>query len=189
MMAPAGVADERGVVLLALARAALIEAFGGEPARPPEAAWLNAPGATFVTLKIDGELRGCIGTLEAYRPLAEDVQGNALAAAFRDPRFPGLEAAELARVRLHVSLLSELEPLTCSGEDDLLRRLRPGVDGLVLEHDGHRGTFLPAVWRQLPGPEEFLRQLKRKAGLPPEFWSSGVRISRYTVDGWAEAAA
>lgn len=181
--------SQRGTVLLSLARLALLEAFGETPSPPPEAAWLDVPGATFVTLKIDGELRGCIGTLEAYRPLGEDIRGNALAAAFRDPRFPRLEAAELARVRLHVSLLSALEPLACSGEADLLGRLRPGVDGLVLEHEDHRGTFLPAVWRQLPGPRQFLRQLKRKAGLPPEFWAPGVRVSRYTVDSWAEATA
>jgi AmmeMemoRadiSam system protein A len=133
-----------------------------------------------------GGLRGCIGTLVAYRPLAEDVRGNATAAAFRDPRFPRLEADELPRVRIEVSLLSELEPVPCVDEADLVRRLRPGVDGLALEHDGRRGTFLPAVWRHYPRAEEFLRQLKRKAGLDPEFWSPEIRVSRYVVESWAE---
>lgn len=188
-MTTAGAPGERGTVLLALARAALSEAFGAEPQPSAEPDWLARPGASFVTLKIDGELQGCIGSLEAYRPLAEDVRGNALAAAFRDPRFPGLEAGQLARVRLEVSLLSDLEPVACIDEADLIARVRPGVDGLVLEHQGHRGTFLPAVWRQLPRPEEFLRQLKRKAGLAPEFWAPGIRISRYTVDSWAEFVA
>jgi len=179
-------AAEHGEVLLALARETLSEAFGAEPRPVPESAWLAERGASFVTLKIDGELRGCIGSLEAYRPLVEDVRGNALAAAFHDPRFPRLGAKELPRVRIEVSRLSELESMRSNDEADLLRRLRPGIDGLVLEHDGHRGTFLPAVWRQLPRPDEFLRQLKRKAGLPPEFWAADVCVSRYTVDSWAE---
>lgn len=190
-------AGERGEVLLALARRALIEAFGAEVEPGGESAvdsdaepdWLAEPGASFVTLKIDGELRGCIGSLLAYRTLAEDVSGNALAAAFHDPRFPRLGARELPRVRIEVSVLSALEPVPYEDEADLLSRIRPGIDGLVLEHDGHRGTFLPAVWRNLPRPEEFLRQLKRKAGLRPEFWASGVQVSRYTVDSWAEPAA
>ena len=186
MTAPA---DERGGVLLALARATLADALGAAGSEaPPAPAWLERPGACFVTLKIDGELCGCIGSLEAYRPLGEDLCANALAAAFRDPRFPPLEAGQLARVRIEVSLLSELEPLAFSDEADLLLRLRPGVDGLVFEHDGHRGTFLPAVWRQLPAPEVFLRHLKRKAGLDPGFWAPDVCISRYTVDSWSEPA-
>ena len=184
MTAPA---DERGAVLLRLARAALGEALGAEPEPPPEPDWLERPGACFVTLRIDGELCGCIGSLEAYRPLADDLRANALAAAFRDPRFPPLEAGQLPRVSIEVSLLSELEPVPFRDEADLLARLRPGVDGLVLEHDGHRGTFLPAVWRQLPRPEQFLEHLKLKAGLPPEFWAADVRISRYTVDSWSES--
>ena len=188
MTVAAGVAGERGEMLLALARAALSEALGGELRQPAASAWLESPGASFVTLRIDGELRGCIGSLEAYRPLADDIRGNALAAAFRDPRFPSLEAGLLPRVRIEVSLLSELEPVECADEAALARRLRPGVDGLVLEHGDRRGTFLPAVWRHYPQPEEFLRQLKRKAGLAAEFWAPDVRVSRYTVASWAEPA-
>ncbi len=188
-MTTAGAPGERGTVLLGLARAALNEAFGAQSQPAVEADWLARPGASFVTLKIDGELRGCIGSLEAHRPLAEDVRCNALAAAFRDPRFPSLEAGELPRVRLEVSVLSDLEPVPEVDEADLISRLRPGIDGLVLEHEGHRGTFLPAVWRQLPRPELFLRHLKRKAGLEADFWAPDVRISRYTVQSWAEPAA
>ncbi len=182
-------ADDRGAVLLALARAALEEALGGKPSAPAEPAWLAEPGASFVTLELDGELCGCIGSIQAYRPLAEDVRTNALGAAFRDPRFPPLAADQLPRLRISVSVLSPLEPVEWSDEADLVRRLRPGVDGLVLEHDGHRGTFLPAVWRQLPAAAEFLRQLKRKAGLAVDFWAPDVRVSRYTVDSWSEPAA
>ncbi len=182
---------ERGAVLLALARAALCGELGAEP--PPQVSsgprdWLAAPGASFVTLELDGALRGCVGSLEARRPLIEDVRGNAVAAALRDPRFPRLEAGELDRIRIEVSVLSDLEPVEAADEAGLARRLRPGVDGLVLEHQGRRGTFLPAVWRHLPLPAEFLRQLKRKAGLAPDFWSPEMRVSRYTVDSWAEPA-
>ncbi len=186
MTAAGGAQDGRGGTLLALARAAVAEALGGAAVEPPPEPWLDEPGAAFVTLKLAGELRGCIGSITARRPLAEDVRENALAAAFRDPRFPRVSAAELPRLRFEVSLLSPLEPLACADEADLLRRLRPGVDGLVLEHGGHRGTFLPAVWRHYPEPAEFLRQLKRKAGLDPDFWAPDVVVSRYTVESWAE---
>jgi AmmeMemoRadiSam system protein A len=182
---------DRGVVLLAVARAALCEELGREGPPVPSPAgheWLTAPGASFVTLELGGVLRGCIGSLEAHRPLIEDVRANAVAAAIRDPRFPRLEAGELDRLQIEVSVLSRLEPVEVTDEADLARRLRPGVDGVVLEHRGRRGTFLPAVWRHLPRPAEFLRQLKRKAGLEPDFWSPEMRISRYTVDSWAERA-
>ena len=186
MTGSAKAAGARGATLLGLARGALEASLEGDSQASPAADWLARPGASFVTLELDGELCGCIGSLTAYRPLAEDVRANARAAAFRDPRFPPLVAEDLPRLRIEVSLLSPLEPVTWADEADLLRRLRPGVDGLVLEHDGHRGTFLPAVWRKLPRPEEFLRQLKRKAGLAVDFWAPDVRVSRYTVECWAE---
>lgn len=179
--------DGRGRALLALARAALAEELAGErPAEPPPAEWLERPGACFVTLEVDGELRGCIGSIDAYRPLAEDVRANALAAALRDPRFRSLGSAELASLRISVSLLSPLEPLSFAGEADLVRQLRPGRDGLVLEHGDRRGTFLPAVWRHFPEPAEFVTQLKRKAGLAADFWAPDVAVWRYTTESWSE---
>lgn len=136
--------------------------------------------ATFVTLRHEGRLRGCIGTLEAHRPLVVDVAEHAYAAAFRDPRFPPLSAAELPELEIEISILSAPEPLHFNSEAELLRRLRPGVDGLILEEDGRRGTFLPSVWESLPQREEFLRQLKVKCGLPPNYWSPTLRAYRYT---------
>lgn len=144
-------------------------------------ATLQAPGASFVTLKVERELRGCIGTLEAQRPLIADVVSNAWSAAFRDPRFPALTHAEFRLLDVHISVLSEPQPLAVRSEAELLAQLRPGIDGLVLEEGYHRGTFLPAVWEQLAEPREFVRHLKRKAGLPADYWSPALRVSRYTV--------
>lgn len=178
---------DRGRLLLTLARAALTEELAGElPSPLPPVAWLERPGACFVTLEVDGELRGCIGSIDPYRPLAEDVRENALAAALRDPRFRSLTADELEALRISVSLVSPLERLSFDGEADLARQLRPGRDGLVLEHDGRRGTFLPAVWRHFERPLEFLAQLKRKAGLPVDFWAPDVAVWRYTTESWSE---
>ena len=140
--------------------------------------------ATFVTLHLDGRLRGCIGTLEAHRPLVTDVAHNAYAAAFQDPRFQPVSESEHQRLDLEISVLSPATAMQFDSEADLLRQLRPGVDGLILEDAGHRGTFLPAVWEQLPKPEAFLRQLKQKAGLPPEHWSPGVKVSRYVTESF-----
>ena len=134
-------------------------------------------------------MRGCIGTLEAHRPLGVDVRENAVAAAFRDPRFMPLTRAEFDDIRVEVSLLSPTEPLAVANEEDALARLRPNVDGMVFEYGHYRSTFLPQVWEQLPEPAEFLAHLKRKAGLSMDFWSESVRLSRYTVSKWKEAAA
>jgi AmmeMemoRadiSam system protein B/AmmeMemoRadiSam system protein A len=178
--------DEKGKTLLGLARGEIAGKFG-EPARPvADAAWLQAPGATFVTLTRHGDLRGCIGTLEAQRPLGVDVRENALAAAFRDPRFPPLAYAEFADVRVEVSLLSPTQAIDVKGEGEALAALRPFVDGVVFEYGHARSTFLPQVWEQLPDPAEFLAHLKRKAGLPMDFWADGVRLARYTVSKWKE---
>ena len=143
---------------------------------------LGEPGAVFVTLEREGALRGCMGSLQASRPLVVDAAYNAWAAAFRDPRFPPLGPSELTDLDVHLSVLSPPEPVAFTSERDLLEQLRPGVDGLILEEAGLRGTFLPAVWKQLPEPREFLEQLKRKAGLAPEHWSRSVRIWRYTAE-------
>jgi AmmeMemoRadiSam system protein A len=157
----------------------------GRPLHPDPAAYpepLRAFRASFVTLELEGTLRGCMGGLEPTRPLVRDVAEHAFAAAFRDPRFPPLAEAERARVDLKLSILSPLEALSFASEQDLLSQLRPGVDGVLLEAGRQRGTFLPAVWEQLPDPREFLRHLKRKAGLGPDFWSADVAVHRYTVE-------
>jgi AmmeMemoRadiSam system protein A len=140
---------------------------------------LQEPGASFVTLRIDQELRGCTGSLEAVRPLVIDVAQNAFGSAFRDSRFAPLGPEEFPRLDLDISILDSPEPLTVPSEAELLRILRPGRDGLVLEEGGRRATFLPAVWEQLPAPREFVEQLKRKAGLPSDYWSPTLRFFRY----------
>lgn len=138
-------------------------------------------GACFVTLKRQGQLRGCIGSLEPRRALIEDVAENAFAAAFRDPRFEPLRIDELADLDIHVSVLTPATPLRFIDERDALAQLRPGIDGVVLEDTSlkRRGTFLPAVWESLPEPTQFWQQLKRKAGLPVDHWSDTMRVSVY----------
>jgi AmmeMemoRadiSam system protein A len=155
-------------------RALAVEPAAHEPA-------LREPAASFVTLELRSALRGCIGTLEAHRPLAVDVAENAFAAAFRDPRFAPLARLELADLEIHVALLSPLERLAAASEAELLAQLRPGVDGLVLRVGERRATFLPAVWEELPDPAAFLRHLKRKAELPADGWPAGAEVWRYTV--------
>ena len=135
-----------------------------------------------MTLTLHDELRGCIGTLHAYQPLVADVAKNAYAAAFHDPRFARLARNEFAELQLHISILSEPEPMNFADEQALLAQLQPGVDGLILEEGLHRGTFLPQVWDSLPEPQQFLRHLKQKAGLPPEYWSKTIKMQRYTVE-------
>jgi AmmeMemoRadiSam system protein A len=175
--------DERDTLLI-IARASIEKGLcGNEPHVRPEEhpERLRAPGASFVTLHMDNELRGCIGSLVARQPLVADVADNAWGAAFRDPRFPAMTWSEFPRLEIHLSLLTCPEPVAISSEQHLLALLRPGVDGLVIEEGYHRGTFLPSVWEQLPDPVEFLRQLKRKAGLPADYWSASLRVSRYTT--------
>jgi len=144
------------------------------------------PRSCFVTLRIDRELRGCCGTIDPERYLAEDVWRNAWASAFGDPRFTPLTSAEYPRSDLHISVLGPLEALSAGSEAELLEALRPQTDGLVLEHGGSRATFLPAVWEQLQRPADFLRQLKLKAGWPADFWSPQLRVFRYTAEDFGE---
>lgn len=179
-------ASDKGRVLTGVARAAIAAELGQPTQRPPIPDWLTRPAATFVTLTQAGQLRGCIGTLEAHRPLIEDLEHNARAAAFSDPRFPPLGAQELARTRVEVSLLSKSEPMRCADEADALSQLRPGLDGVILEVGRHRATFLPQVWEQLPDPAQFMAQLKLKAGLAQDYWSDEVRLSRYSVEKYKE---
>lgn len=178
--------EASGQVLLPLARAAITQAFGRSHAADDTAPWLRAPGACFVTLTQDNQLRGCIGTLEAHRPLLTDVRANALAAAFHDPRFAPLAADELEGTEVEVSLLSPMQTLHFGSEAEALAQLRPGVDGVVFQYGARRSTFLPQVWEQLPDTGDFMAQLKRKAGLPPGFWHEEVQLQRYTVAKWKE---
>ena len=143
---------------------------------------LMIPGASFVTLESNGDLRGCIGSLEAHRPLAEDVVHNAYSAAFRDTRFNPLQAHELSGLTLQVSVLTAPTEVLFQDEADLLQQLVPGKDGIILEEGYHRATFLPQVWDQLPQPELFMAHLKNKAGLPSNYWSDALRIQRYHVE-------
>lgn len=138
--------------------------------------------ATFVTLLKNHQLRGCIGVLEAIRPLAEDIAENAFSAAFKDPRFPPLTADEFNGLEIHLSLLTPAEPISFADEQDLLSQLKPGIDGLILQDDFRRGTFLPSVWESLTTPEQFLRHLKQKAGLAPDYWSDSIKVFRYRTE-------
>ncbi len=143
---------------------------------------LIVPRATFVTLEIKQRLRGCIGMLEATRPLVVDIAENAFAAAFRDPRFPPLVVEEYVALEIHLSILSPSEAILFTSEQDLIRQLRPAVDGLIMQEGTRRGTFLPAVWQSLPEPKQFLQHLKQKTGLPMHYWSDTLKVYRYQCD-------
>lgn len=175
-----------GRVLLAIARSAIGAELGARVSPVADHAALTSPAATFVTLKQAGELRGCIGSLERRRPLGVDVRENAIAAAFRDPRFAPLTTREFETTSIEVSLLSADEPLDARDEENLMALLRPGVDGVIVQYGAERATFLPQVWTSFPDPRAFLVALKRKAGLPEDFWSPQVNVSRYAVTKWAE---
>ena len=180
--------DDRdlGRALLTIARSAIaarLDLPGDDEPRDPV---LAQPAATFVTLRCGGDLRGCIGSLEPVRPLGVDVRENALAAAFRDPRFPPLVAQEFDATSIEVSLLSAAERLDVRSAEELAHRLRPGGDGLILEHDGRRVTYLPQVWDAIPDPRDFVAALKRKAGWPEGFWSPRMNVFRYGVTKWTE---
>jgi len=182
--------NEQGKILLQIARTAISRALRvpstsitGVDVNMP---WLSQPGATFVTLTQWGELRGCIGSLQACDPLIEDVSNNAVSAALYDPRFSPLATDELDTVSLEVSLLSELQPLGFTSEADALAQLRPDIDGIVFEYGPYRSTFLPQVWESLPQPQQFLARLKSKARLSEDFWAEDVKLSRYTVSKWCE---
>ena len=164
----------------------------GSPWSPAEAALpepLRRPGATFVTLRRDGALLGCIGTLVPRDPLGVDVARNAAAAAFDDPRLPPVVEADLAAMHVHVSVLGPLEPLAVRGWDELLATVRPGVDGLLVEAAWLRATLLPSVWSERAEPVAFVSALWLKAGLRPGEWPTGLRLHRYTAADVAGPAA
>ena len=185
-----------GTTLLALARNAIAVRMGLAQSITPQEGFLrgavNAPellknAATFVTLTQNGQLRGCIGSLQAYRPLLDDIRENACNAAFRDPRFKPLSAEELPATRVEVSLLTPAVAMQFSSEADALAQLRPNIDGIIFSAGSRRSTFLPQVWEQLPKPADFMAHLKQKAGLPATYWGSDVKLERYTVEKWKEA--
>lgn len=173
--------------LLALALEAIEHGLGqARPAQEPAVGELpeplRAPGASFVTLTHAGELRGCCGVLEPFRPLAHDVWQNAWASAFSDPRFPALVPRELPLLEVEVSVLSRLEPLRATTVTELTAALEPHLHGLVLALGPRRATFLPKVWKSLPDPARFIDELRAKAGMPSGPWPPGVLAWRYTVE-------
>jgi AmmeMemoRadiSam system protein A len=181
----------QGAIMLAIARAVIANTLGKQSpiqnqivdeAEP----WLHKPGASFVTLTSNQRLRGCIGSLEAYRPLLEDIKANAYAAAFRDPRFSPLTAAEFDAIEIEISLLSPQQPLNFKNETEALAQLRPMVDGVVFEYRHYRSTFLPQVWEQLSNAKTFMCHLKQKAGLAAEFWHEDIKLYRYTIINFKE---
>lgn len=182
--------EEAGRTLLSLARASIEQNLLGKSADPASAPWLAQTGATFVTLTRNGALRGCIGSLQPHRRLGEDVAQNALGAAFRDPRFPAMSAAEWPECRVEVSLLTQPKPIRFSGEADLLAQIEAGEDGLILEaridEVVKRGTFLPQVWESIDNKRQFLTHLLKKAGLPADTRLTRCKVSRYRVAKWKE---
>ncbi len=186
----AGFSAEEGQLLVKVARDSIEHGLraGGPLAVdtssfPPS---LQALRASFVTLHLGGELRGCIGGFEADDPLVVDVAKHAYDAAFRDPRFPVLSEAEREGLEIDISVLRPFEELHPASEEELLEMLRPDIDGVLIQEGALRSTFLPAVWKQLPEPREFLAQLKLKAGIPARHWSSRIRVSRYEIDHISE---
>jgi AmmeMemoRadiSam system protein B/AmmeMemoRadiSam system protein A len=179
--------EDAGSTLISIASGSISNALGLGP--KPEvdgAAWLEQAGATFVTLLRAGALRGCIGSLEAVRPIGADVADNALGAAFRDPRFPALTRDEWPLCSVEVSLLSAPKPIQFADEDHLLALIRAGEDGLILEAAGRRATFLPQVWESIADSRQFLDELMRKAGIPAGTRLSRCKVARYRVIKWKE---
>jgi AmmeMemoRadiSam system protein A len=184
--------DEEKQILLRLARQAVETAVHGKSLPPVEkealTPTLRENGASFVTLTIHGELRGCIGALEAYQPLAEDVREHAIAAALNDPRFPPLMQKELSRTQIEVSRLTSPQELDYADADDLLKKLRPHVDGVILKHGHRRATFLPQVWEKIPDSVEFLEQLCYKMGERGNLWrEANLQVCTYQVEEFHEA--
>ena len=177
---------ELGALLLAHARDAIAESLGVASTAPADAPELHRRGATFVTLRRDSALRGCIGSLRPQRALLEDVRGNAVAAASRDTRFTPVKPEELPVLRVEVSLLSDPEFVEFVDEAELCAKLRPGIDGVILFSGCRSATFLPQVWDELPQPEAFLAALKHKAGLDPQRPTPNAMAATYTVSKWHE---
>ena len=173
--------------LLPIARAAIASQLGKTHPADESAAWLREQGASFITLNLQNKLRGCIGSLRAHRALLDDVKANAQAAAFRDPRFKPLTLAEYENIEVEISLLSALNALAFTDETSALAQLTPRVHGVIFEYGHHRSTYLPQVWETFADPAMFMATLKQKAGLPPNFWDTSVKIQTYTVAKFKES--
>ena len=179
--------DMDGQRLLRLARESIHHHLGGPSFEVPDGEIYQEKAATFVTVMRKGELHGCIGTLEPQRTLVDDVQHNAVAAAFFDPRSRPLLPNELNTISVEVSLLGPLEPLRVRSEVEAIEKIRPHEDGVVLRDGRQRATFLPQVWEKLPDPVEFLAQLKQKAGIPVHGWSPSLEVFRYSLTKWSDS--
>lgn len=183
--------DGEKQTLLQIAREAIENAVKGRKPTPLDLRSFPQPlrenGASFVTLTIRNNLRGCIGALEAYQPLAEDVREHAVSAAMEDPRFPPVNEAELSRIHIEVSRLTPPHELEYSDSDDLLKRLRPHIDGVILKHSYRKATFLPQVWEKIPDPVEFLEQLCYKMGERGNLWrDTKLQVFTYQVEEFHE---
>lgn len=191
-MRPDTLTQEEHEILLSIARNAISKAVNHQPIPFIDLSLLPEPiqqeGASFVTLTIDGDLRGCIGTLQAHQPLALDVQEHAIAAALQDYRFPRVTPSELPHISIEISYLTQPEELRYTAPSDLIRLLRPGIDGVILSDGRHKATFLPQVWEKLPDPKNFLRQLCLKMGASADLWQSGhLSVQTYQVEEFQEA--
>ena len=190
MSAPVLVAEAHRPTLVAVAREAVRSGLAGEQPASPELSSvppaLRAPAATFVTLRRRGELLGCIGTMQPRRPLVVDVAHNAAAAAFADPRLPPVTWDDYAEMSVKISVLGPLQLLPVRSRSELARAVRPGIDGLLVTSEGHRGTFLPSVWEQVSDPEEFLTLLWHKAGLQADEWPADLVVHRYRTDEFGD---
>jgi len=183
--------DGEKQILLRLAREAMEHGVRGKELPSLDKASLTSRllenGASFVTLTINHDLRGCIGALEAYQPLVDDVREHAIAAALNDPRFPPVNESELNRIHIEVSRLSAPQPLEYASSEDLPARLKPHVDGVILKDDYHRATFLPQVWEQIPDPVNFLNHLCAKMGAPSNLWrNKKLQVYVYQVEEFHE---
>lgn len=182
---PDELTDAEQRTLVDAARTAVGHGLEGDPAWAPERAHLSPrllePGATFVTLRHDGDLLGCIGTLHPLRPLVDDVVANARGAAFADPRLPAVSAADFADMTVKISVLGQIEPLDIHSVDDLAATVRPGVDGVLVTAGSRRATFLPSVWEMVPDVDTFLGMLWEKAGMRAGAWPRRTTVARYST--------
>ncbi len=171
--------------LIELARRSIARGIDGRHLEMPVGAWSQAMHelrATFTTLKLGGELRGCCGSIEPRRSLVHDVWHSAWTSAYGDPRFWPVSVAEFDLLEITISVLTPLEPLVVRNEADLIRSVEPGVDGLVLRSGARQATFLPAVWEMLPDPVDFIEALKEKAGWAASYWPADMAVFRYRTE-------